>query len=148
MGASAAATARKGLDCPVRVRAGVCMTQKYHNALSDRLSSACLARGRSYTVSPTALVENCDLWHRCDITNQQDRSMTSIAVLRRELVRKIPCVGEYTTHENRMNSFARSSRAVTATGSWTLDPRLLNRTILHLHGILQSLIFLQHQNHH
>ncbi|OJJ45518.1 hypothetical protein ASPZODRAFT_134198 [Penicilliopsis zonata CBS 506.65] len=45
----------------------------------------CLARGRSYTVPPTALVENCDKWHIADIADLRDGSMNSMAVLRRDL---------------------------------------------------------------
>ncbi|KAJ5692030.1 hypothetical protein N7462_001453 [Penicillium macrosclerotiorum] len=45
----------------------------------------CLARGRSYTVPPTALIENCDAWHRCDIADRRDGPMNSMAVLRRDL---------------------------------------------------------------
>ncbi|RHZ63222.1 uncharacterized protein CDV56_106014 [Aspergillus thermomutatus] len=52
----------------------------------------CLARGRSYTVPPTALVENCDRWHISDIADSRDGSMNSMAVLRRnldELLKKV-----------------------------------------------------------
>ncbi|KAJ5151760.1 hypothetical protein N7492_010055 [Penicillium capsulatum] len=45
----------------------------------------CLARGRSYTVPPTALVENCDTWHLSDIADRRDGPMNSMAVLRRDL---------------------------------------------------------------
>ncbi|KAJ6111567.1 hypothetical protein N7523_007628 [Penicillium sp. IBT 18751x] len=45
----------------------------------------CLARGRSYTVPPTSLVENCDAWHRADIADRRDGPMNSMAVLRRDL---------------------------------------------------------------
>ncbi|KAJ5798251.1 uncharacterized protein N7503_007547 [Penicillium pulvis] len=45
----------------------------------------CLARGRSYTVPPTALLENCDVWHRSDIADRRDGPMNSMAVLRRDL---------------------------------------------------------------
>ena len=48
--------------------------------------SVCLARGRSYTVPRTALIENCDLWHVSDIADPRDGPMTSMAVLRRDLV--------------------------------------------------------------
>lgn len=47
--------------------------------------SVCLARGRSYTVPPTALVENCDIWHLSDIADRRDGPMNSMAVLRRDL---------------------------------------------------------------
>ncbi|KAJ5119532.1 hypothetical protein N7448_010201 [Penicillium atrosanguineum] len=45
----------------------------------------CLARGRSYTVPPTSLIENCDVWHRADIADRRDGPMNSMAVLRRDL---------------------------------------------------------------
>ncbi|RAL15311.1 uncharacterized protein BO97DRAFT_384299 [Aspergillus homomorphus CBS 101889] len=45
----------------------------------------CLARGRSYTVPITALIENCDKWHFSDIADSHDGPMNSIAVLRRDL---------------------------------------------------------------
>ncbi|KAJ5639890.1 uncharacterized protein N7484_007752 [Penicillium longicatenatum] len=45
----------------------------------------CLARGRSYTVPPTALLEHCDVWHRSDIADRRDGPMNSMAVLRRDL---------------------------------------------------------------
>ncbi|GAQ04912.1 hypothetical protein ALT_2233 [Aspergillus lentulus] len=48
----------------------------------------CLARGRSYTVPPTALIENCDRWHISDIADSRDGSMNSMAVLRRNLTAK------------------------------------------------------------
>ncbi|KAJ5535016.1 hypothetical protein N7527_001270 [Penicillium freii] len=45
----------------------------------------CLARGRSYTVPPTKLVENCDRWHMSNIADPRDGPMNSMAVLRRDL---------------------------------------------------------------
>ncbi|KAL4868947.1 hypothetical protein BDV12DRAFT_89991 [Aspergillus spectabilis] len=45
----------------------------------------CLARGRSYTVPPTALVEDCDRWHVSDLADSRDGAMNSMAVLRRNL---------------------------------------------------------------
>ncbi|TQB74957.1 hypothetical protein MPDQ_003990 [Monascus purpureus] len=45
----------------------------------------CLARGRSYTVPRTALIDNCDRWHISDIADPRDGPMTSMAVLRRDL---------------------------------------------------------------
>ncbi|KAL5335678.1 hypothetical protein BJX70DRAFT_410303 [Aspergillus crustosus] len=45
----------------------------------------CLARGRSYTVPPAALVENCDRWHVSDLADSRDGAMNSMAVLRRNL---------------------------------------------------------------
>ncbi|KAL4959199.1 uncharacterized protein BDV14DRAFT_207048 [Aspergillus stella-maris] len=45
----------------------------------------CLARGRSYTVPATALVEYCDRWHVSDLADSRDGAMNSMAVLRRNL---------------------------------------------------------------
>ncbi|RDW83996.1 uncharacterized protein DSM5745_04322 [Aspergillus mulundensis] len=45
----------------------------------------CLARGRSYTVPPTALIENCDRWHISDLADSRDGAMNSMAILRRNL---------------------------------------------------------------
>ncbi|KAJ6153457.1 hypothetical protein N7497_007776 [Penicillium chrysogenum] len=45
----------------------------------------CLARGRSYTVPPTTLIENCDRWHLSTIADPRDGPMNSMAVLRRDL---------------------------------------------------------------
>lgn len=50
------------------------------------LISVCLARGRSYTVPPTTLIENCDRWHLSSIADPRDGPMNSMAVLRRDLV--------------------------------------------------------------
>jgi hypothetical protein len=48
--------------------------------------SVCLARGRSYTVPTTTLIDNCDRWHISDIADSHDGPMNSMAVLRRDLV--------------------------------------------------------------
>ncbi|CAG8196683.1 unnamed protein product [Penicillium salamii] len=45
----------------------------------------CLARGRSYTVPPTMLIENCDRWHLSNVADLRDGPMNSMAVLRRDL---------------------------------------------------------------
>ncbi|BCS25566.1 uncharacterized protein APUU_50277A [Aspergillus puulaauensis] len=45
----------------------------------------CLARGRSYTVPPTTLIENCDRWHVSDLADSRDGAMNSMAILRRDL---------------------------------------------------------------
>ncbi|KAJ5101441.1 hypothetical protein NUU61_003663 [Penicillium alfredii] len=45
----------------------------------------CLARGRSYTVPATALIENCDHWHQSDIADLRDGPVNSMAILRRDL---------------------------------------------------------------
>ncbi|TVY82488.1 Satratoxin biosynthesis SC1 cluster transcription factor SAT9 [Lachnellula suecica] len=46
----------------------------------------CLARGRSFIVPVTPLIETCDDWHRCQIIDVWDGSLVSSAVLRRDLV--------------------------------------------------------------
>ncbi|KAE8148600.1 hypothetical protein BDV25DRAFT_15532 [Aspergillus avenaceus] len=45
----------------------------------------CLARGRSYTVPRTAIIENCDRWHVSGFADARDGPMNSMAVLRRNL---------------------------------------------------------------
>ncbi|KAJ5550741.1 hypothetical protein N7535_001316 [Penicillium sp. DV-2018c] len=45
----------------------------------------CLARGRSYTVPSTTLVDNCDRWHLSNNADLRDGPMNSMAVLRRDL---------------------------------------------------------------
>lgn len=45
----------------------------------------CLARGRSYSVPITPLIEHCDRWHDVEIADARDGSLISIAVLRRDL---------------------------------------------------------------
>lgn len=45
----------------------------------------CLARGRSYTLPMSPLIQNCDRWHISDIADTWDGSVVSIAVLRRDL---------------------------------------------------------------
>ncbi|KAF2093556.1 Zn(II)2Cys6 transcription factor [Rhizodiscina lignyota] len=45
----------------------------------------CLARGRNYSVPITPLIENCDTWHEFNLADPRDGSLTSMAVLRREL---------------------------------------------------------------
>lgn len=57
----------------------------YAIILADKYS-VCLARGRSYTVPITTLLENCDQWHISDIADSHDGPMNSMAVLRRDLV--------------------------------------------------------------
>ncbi|CAP74201.1 Pc14g00600 [Penicillium rubens Wisconsin 54-1255] len=49
------------------------------------IALVCLARGRSYTVPPTTLIENCDRWHLSTIADPRDGPMNSMAVLRRDL---------------------------------------------------------------
>lgn len=45
----------------------------------------CLARGRSYCVPKTSLIQHCDAWHSHCSAYVQDGPMTSMAVLRRDL---------------------------------------------------------------
>ncbi len=45
----------------------------------------CLARGRSFTVPITPLIEACDGWHVSDIADAWDGSLISSSVLRRDL---------------------------------------------------------------
>ncbi|KAI1340234.1 hypothetical protein F5Y15DRAFT_52099 [Xylariaceae sp. FL0016] len=49
----------------------------------------CLARGRSYMLPMSPLIENCDQWHRCDLADRWDGSIVSVAVLRRDLAKLI-----------------------------------------------------------
>lgn len=45
----------------------------------------CLARGRSFTVPVTTLIENCETWHRSSVADRWDGSVVSSAVFRRDL---------------------------------------------------------------
>ncbi|KAI1299544.1 hypothetical protein F5Y03DRAFT_365696 [Xylaria venustula] len=49
----------------------------------------CLARGRSYMLPVSQLIENCDQWHLCELADRWDGSIVSVAVLRRDLVKLI-----------------------------------------------------------
>ncbi|KAI0399359.1 hypothetical protein F4802DRAFT_590049 [Xylaria palmicola] len=49
----------------------------------------CLARGRSYMLPMSQLIENCDHWHLCDLADRWDGSIVSVAVLRRDLAKLI-----------------------------------------------------------
>ena len=53
--------------------------------------SVCLARGRSFTVPVTPIIEHCDNWNRCSISDVWDGSIVSSAVLRRDLVGTLLC---------------------------------------------------------
>ncbi|KAL3703027.1 hypothetical protein TMatcc_010214 [Talaromyces marneffei ATCC 18224] len=69
----------------------------------------CLARGRSYSVPVTALLENCDKWHLADrdIADPRDGQMNSMAILRRdldELLRKVRrACDDYRKTDNGIN---------------------------------------------
>lgn len=52
----------------------------------------CLARGRSYSVPITSLIENCDNWHRASNADSRDGSLISMTVLRRDLVSSIKTI--------------------------------------------------------
>lgn len=71
-------------------RGGTCDSSSGASGSDTNLFSVCLARGRSYTVPPTKLVENCDRWHLSSIADPRDGPMNSMAVLRRDLVGAIP----------------------------------------------------------
>lgn len=45
----------------------------------------CLARGRSYTLPMTPLIQRVDRWHISDIADRSDGALVSMAVLRRDL---------------------------------------------------------------
>ncbi|KAG0158714.1 hypothetical protein PDIDSM_6233 [Penicillium digitatum] len=62
-------------------------SSSFDHELMNRLARAdvCLARGRSYTVPLTTLIENCDRWHLSNIADPHDGPMNSMAVLRRDL---------------------------------------------------------------
>ncbi|KAI1496048.1 hypothetical protein F5X99DRAFT_401589 [Biscogniauxia marginata] len=49
----------------------------------------CLARGRSYVLPMSPLIENCDQWHLSDLADRWDGSIVSVAVLRRDLAKLI-----------------------------------------------------------
>lgn len=49
----------------------------------------CLARGRSFTVPVTLIIEHCDRWHQSPLADIWDGSLVSSAVLRRDLVNLI-----------------------------------------------------------
>ncbi|KAI0016828.1 hypothetical protein F4780DRAFT_660389 [Xylariomycetidae sp. FL0641] len=52
----------------------------------------CLARGRSYSLPMSPLIENCDQWHLCDLADRWDGSIVSVAVLRRDLAKLLTSV--------------------------------------------------------
>ncbi|KAI1172016.1 hypothetical protein F4777DRAFT_26056 [Nemania sp. FL0916] len=49
----------------------------------------CLARGRSYMLPISLLIEHCDQWHMCELADRWDGSIVSVAVLRRDLAKLI-----------------------------------------------------------
>ncbi|KAI0804282.1 hypothetical protein GGR55DRAFT_691136 [Xylaria sp. FL0064] len=49
----------------------------------------CLARGRSYMLPMSQLIENCDQWHLCELADRWDGSIVSVTVLRRDLAKLI-----------------------------------------------------------
>ncbi|KAI0875920.1 hypothetical protein GGS24DRAFT_488952 [Hypoxylon argillaceum] len=54
----------------------------------------CLARGRSYMLPMSQLIENCDHWHLCELADRWDGSIVSVAVLRRDLAKLIATLRE------------------------------------------------------
>ncbi|KAI0908307.1 hypothetical protein F4823DRAFT_599723 [Ustulina deusta] len=49
----------------------------------------CLARGRSYMLPMSQLIENCDQWHLCELADRWDGSIVSVTVLRRDFAKLI-----------------------------------------------------------
>lgn len=70
----------------------------------------CLARGRSFTVPLTPIIEDCDHWHQSALADVWDGSLVSSAVLRRELVNLISDVKQ-ACDSNRINTINGSSVA-------------------------------------
>ncbi|KAM3077318.1 hypothetical protein ACMFMG_006667 [Clarireedia jacksonii] len=54
----------------------------------------CLARGRSFTVQISLLVERCDTWHKSPISDVWDGSIVASSILRRDLVALIQRIKE------------------------------------------------------
>lgn len=72
----------------------------------------CLARGRSFTVPVTALIENCNDWHKSTIADVWDGSIVSSAALRRDLVDLISDV-KHTCDNNRVHIISGTTMAHT-----------------------------------
>lgn len=89
----------------------------------------CLARGRSFTVPLTPIIEDCDHWHQSALADVWDGSLVSSAVLRRELVSVQNSRLEIPFNMSiRSTSFQMLSRRATATGLIQLmGRRLLSR---------------------
>ena len=49
-------------------------------------TSVCLARGRSFTVPITPIIEHCDNWHQSPMSDTWDGSLVASTMLRRDLV--------------------------------------------------------------
>ena len=98
-------------------RGGTCDSPSSTSGSDTNLLSVCLARGRSYTVPPTMLVENCDRWHLSSIADPRDGPMNSMAVLRRDLVGAIP-----SPVPNRIaNTYIRLLNSILTVVGWTLS---------------------------
>ncbi|KAI1431475.1 hypothetical protein GGR50DRAFT_679293 [Xylaria sp. CBS 124048] len=54
----------------------------------------CLARGRSYMLPISQLIENCDQWHLNELADRWDGSIVSVAVLRRDLAKLLATLRE------------------------------------------------------
>ncbi|PQE12927.1 Zn(II)2Cys6 transcription factor protein [Rutstroemia sp. NJR-2017a BBW] len=63
-------------------------------ALFNLDRGVCLARGRSFTVQISPLVEGCDTWHKSPISDIWDGSIVASSVLRRDLVSLIQRIKE------------------------------------------------------
>jgi hypothetical protein len=57
-----------------------------YTKLANKARRVCLARGRSFTVPLTPIIEHCDHWHQSALADVWDGSLVSSTVLRRELV--------------------------------------------------------------
>lgn len=72
------------------MREGNIVTNRYLYLVGQTLGltedSVCLARGRSYVLPVSPLIETCDQWHVSDLADIWDGSIVSVAVLRRDLV--------------------------------------------------------------
>lgn len=72
-----------------------------HRRISVSLLTSCrmcLARGRPFTVPLTRLIKNCHDWPQSDLADPQDGQPVSIAVMRKDLVRR--WLGHHLIHTN------------------------------------------------
>ncbi|KAI5919175.1 hypothetical protein F4810DRAFT_703757 [Camillea tinctor] len=78
----------------------------------------CLARGRSYALPMSPLIENCDQWHLSDLADRWDGSIVSVAVLRRDLAKLITtirliCDKNYASSTNEASVVERLKNEIT-----------------------------------
>lgn len=125
-------------------RGGTCDSSSSTSGSDTNFLSVCLARGRSYTVPPTTLIENCDRWHLSNIADPRDGPMNSMAVLRRDLVGAIPSpvpnritnthimqhAIKFNSNGCRMDSFRKLNQAVIVIALSILARKLLTRMLL------------------